>query len=89
MRGHWSDCAVHNEPAMKAGSCDCDGLELAEDAAHSAVVTRISLPGRLGDFLRQVHREGLIEGHHLPPDGLSADAAAANLVDPHARVPRR
>lgn len=20
---HWSDCALHNEPAMPAGPCDC------------------------------------------------------------------
>lgn len=22
--GHWSDCAVHNEPAMPNGPCNCD-----------------------------------------------------------------
>lgn len=22
--GHWSDCAVHNEPALPNGECDCD-----------------------------------------------------------------
>lgn len=22
---HWSDCAVHNEPAYPAGPCDCGG----------------------------------------------------------------
>ena len=22
---HWSDCAVHNEPAYPAGKCDCGG----------------------------------------------------------------
>ena len=27
--GHWSDCAVHNEPAQPAGSCDC-GAEAAK-----------------------------------------------------------
>ena len=21
--GHWSDCAIHNEPAYPAGPCDC------------------------------------------------------------------
>lgn len=21
---HWSDCAVYNEPAMRAGKCDCN-----------------------------------------------------------------
>lgn len=24
--GHWSDCAVHNEPAYPAGNCDCGAL---------------------------------------------------------------
>ncbi|MEG9528384.1 MAG: hypothetical protein MIL41_21885 [Hyphomicrobiales bacterium] len=24
--GHWSDCAVHNEPAYPAGPCDCGGF---------------------------------------------------------------
>ena len=23
---HWSDCAVHNEPAYPAGECDCGGI---------------------------------------------------------------
>ncbi len=27
---HWSDCAVHNEPAYPAGPCDCGGLTQAE-----------------------------------------------------------
>jgi hypothetical protein len=24
--GHWSGCAVHNEPAFPAGPCDCGGI---------------------------------------------------------------
>lgn len=24
--GHWSDCAVHNGPALPAGECDCGGV---------------------------------------------------------------
>lgn len=23
QRGHWSDCATHNIPALPAGPCDC------------------------------------------------------------------
>lgn len=23
---HWSDCAIHNEPAFPAGECDCGGI---------------------------------------------------------------
>ena len=25
VRKHYSDCAVHNEPALPAGECDCGG----------------------------------------------------------------
>ncbi|WGM47699.1 hypothetical protein KOAAANKH_02581 [Brevundimonas sp. NIBR10] len=28
---HWSDCAVHNEPAQPNGPCDCGGYSLAND----------------------------------------------------------
>ncbi|MBS4074573.1 hypothetical protein KGY14_05140 [Ameyamaea chiangmaiensis] len=28
---HWSDCAVHNGPAMEPGPCDCGGYEAAID----------------------------------------------------------
>jgi hypothetical protein len=24
---HWSDCAVHSEPAYPAGECDCGGVQ--------------------------------------------------------------
>ena len=89
MNSHWSDCAVYNEPAMPSRECDCGGLELSVDDAHAAVVLRISLPGALGDFLRNMHRESLVERHHFPADRLSADAAAAYLKDAHARVSGR
>lgn len=26
---HWSDCAVHNEPAHPVGECDCGGCDYA------------------------------------------------------------
>lgn len=28
MKRHWSDCAVHSEPAYPAGECDCGGCEV-------------------------------------------------------------
>jgi len=32
---HWSDCAVHNEPAYSAGECDCGYKETNKDpGAH-------------------------------------------------------
>lgn len=32
MSGHWSDCAVYNEPASPAGPCDCGGFSAMTDA---------------------------------------------------------
>lgn len=29
MTQHWSDCALHNEPAMPAGPCDCGGVRVS------------------------------------------------------------
>ena len=34
MTSHKSDCAVHNEPAMKAGPCDC-GAGIVETMARA------------------------------------------------------
>ncbi len=31
--GHKSDCAVHNEPAMPQGPCDCGMEDLADKMA--------------------------------------------------------
>lgn len=59
---------------------------MSVDDAHTPVVLRISRPGALGDFLRNMHRERLVEYHHLPAGRLSADAAATYLKDAHARV---
>jgi len=28
---HWSDCAVHSEPAYPKGECDCGGIVAAAD----------------------------------------------------------
>lgn len=84
MHGHWSDCAVYNEP--ETAPCDCGGLELSEDSFHTFIVLRISLPGRLGDFLRKVYRESLVESHHFPTDGFVTDAATGGLINSHARI---
>lgn len=27
---HWSDCAIHNEPAYPKGECNCDGYFIAK-----------------------------------------------------------
>ena len=31
MRIHKSDCAVHNEPALPKGECDCGAVEVEVD----------------------------------------------------------
>jgi hypothetical protein len=31
MTKHWSDCAVHSEPAYPAGECDCGGFKQYQD----------------------------------------------------------
>lgn len=52
-RIHWSDCAINNGPALRAGPCDCGMLELALHAAeHGPVITSIALAGdRGGSFV--------------------------------------
>ena len=52
MRGHSSDCAIHNEPAMPAGKCDCgyeDSPSLSEqiqarDAEYKRVHETVFVP---------------------------------------------
>lgn len=35
---HWSDCAVHNEPATPNGPCDCDANAPAGETVVTAFV---------------------------------------------------
>ena len=86
MQGHWSDCAVNNEPADKAGPCDCGGLDLPEDAFHVPVIPRISRARRIADVISQMHREGLIQGHQLPPDWFSTDTPTKKKKNPHTGI---
>lgn len=37
MTEHYSDCAVHNGPALPVGECDCGGFVLEIDAQEAAV----------------------------------------------------
>jgi hypothetical protein len=48
---HWSDCAVHSEPAYPAGECDCGGYfpeknaqTLLEEIAHIVRTTHLYGP---------------------------------------------
>ena len=86
MRGHWSDCAVHNEPESPNGLCNCEGLELSEDGAHAFVPGRVALAWSKALLFSEMHGESLVHGHHFPTDGLVADAPAAHLIDPHTRI---
>ncbi len=85
---HWSDCAVNQAPAYKAGSCSCGGLNLANDALKSARIAFIPSSGRLGFFVDHMGGEGFIEAHEFPTHALVGFAAAANLPDAHDWAPR-
>jgi hypothetical protein len=51
--GHWSDCAVHNAPALPLGECDCGGLDLTHDPHHGLVASPITGARRLGILIEQ------------------------------------
>jgi hypothetical protein len=56
---HWSDCAVHSEPAYPAGECDCGGVPQPEPepvAWHE--------PGAYGNVT--VHKDWAKENGWLP-----------------------
>jgi len=84
--GHWSDCAVYNEPAYPAGLCDCGGLDLAAYERYVAISALIPTPGALGRFVCDGVLPSLIETEQLPPDSLAADTSTPNLPNPHDRV---
>lgn len=84
---HASCCAVHNEPALPIGPCDC-GLDLALDAVpHSGIAALVLWARGHGFLIEDVCREYLVETHQLPANALVADAAASNLPDSHNPVP--
>lgn len=39
--GHWSDCAVHNEPAYPAGPCTCGGFEMPDTPSLETALTHL------------------------------------------------
>jgi hypothetical protein len=83
MLEHWSDCAVHNEPFMPAGPCDCGGLYLTDDLLHGGVPSLVPVSGRPGWLVTHMGRDAFVNAHDLPSDGLVAGAAAACLPDAH------
>lgn len=82
MKGHWSDCAVHNAPALSIGSCDCGGLELALDTAHDLIPALVPVARSKGLLFCNESPSSLVQAQQLPADRLMTDAAASNL--PHA-----
>ena len=83
---HWSDCATHNEPAMRSLPCDCGALELADDAGHGAITGTVSRSGSLGARVADVGGGCLVEAHELPTNGLAADASATDLENTYDGV---
>lgn len=83
MKGHWSDCAVNNTPALPTGPFDCGGLELALDSGHDFIPALVPLSGREGLLLGEGRPRGFIQPQQLPADRLMADAAPGNLPDAH------
>lgn len=83
MVQHWSDCAVHNEPALPAGPCDCGALELADDPSHSGVIAPVPGARSAGPFVGEVGSDCLIQAHELPADVVPAGASSAHLPGPH------
>lgn len=55
---HWSDCAVHNAPALPPGPCDCGGLNsdtLASSPEHIERIRRKAMNAEgLGPFWRSI-----------------------------------
>lgn len=81
--GHWSDCAVHNGPALPEGPCDCGGLDLADDSRHGLVATTVSGPWSKGLFVQERKGAGLVEPQQLPADGFIVNAATSDLPSTH------
>lgn len=54
---HWSDCAVHNEPALPAGPCDCGAQDDAEIARILAIPDAEILAGATPEHLAALAAE--------------------------------
>ena len=71
MTNHKSDCAVHNEPAMKAGPCDC-GVMTLTDEQLAAIETRLeaATPGPWSFVW--AHSAGLVAKGDYPPHDITS-----------------
>jgi len=52
--GHWSSCAVHNEPAYPNKPCDCGGLDIEAWTLYYKVVGDAPRPEQLAEFLAEI-----------------------------------
>lgn len=57
---HWSDCAVHNAPALPAGPCDC-----AKDAPSADKLAVAMAESRAGDIAPLVFVPTVTQFHRL------------------------
>lgn len=57
---HWSSCEVHNEPATKAGSCNCGGFTIAQRLLETFYRFAYNLFALMGMFhlirIRKIYR---------------------------------
>ena len=84
--GHWSNCAINNEPAYPADVCDCGGLDLAAYDRYCRIVGIVPTPRSLAGFIRNGICPSLIKAEELPAGGLTADAPTADLPSSQNRI---
>jgi hypothetical protein len=82
--GHWSDCAVFNEPA---GECDCGGLNLAAYDAYRAITSFIPTPRSLARFVQDGILPSLVETEDAPARRVAALTPTSDLPSAHDGIP--
>ena len=85
-RIHWCDCAIYNEPALPAGSCDCGGLDLADDPGEHLVAPPVPWSRGAGFLIQHAQSDDVTRQQWLPPDAISANASTSGLPDAHGQV---
>ena len=73
---HWSDCAIHNEPAMPNGPCDCGGYTPLKAWRVLALEAIESVQSACRETNWGQPTFGLSEGERLERRAKSLDAAA-------------
>jgi hypothetical protein len=80
---HWSDCALHNAPALPIGPCNCGYPDFAIDDLHDRITAFVFGAGSVRILISHMGREGFVEPEQLKSHGLAAYAATANLPNAH------